>query len=474
MKYSIINLEKIYQTKDFRTDPEYWHPKYLSVFQKLNSKKNVFFEHYCTFIKKGCFDMPPSNYTVSRGIPFIRSGDMKNCFLDEESIVFITNQAHMKELKTELNKGDMVLSKIGTIGNMAINLRWDKINCSQNTIAIKIADKYKKESLFLMVFINSYFGKHQLVRYSQGQVQAKLTLEDLKKIIVPEFKIYFRGLISDLATESYHYLEQASLIYKAANDSLLSEMSLSHWQPKKAVSFVKNFSDTESAARFDAEYFQPKYDEIIELVKKYPNKYKTVKEIISFNDKNIVPKENIEHKYIELSNISNNGEITGFTHALGKDLPTRARRKIESGELILSSIEGSLNTIAIAGKAENGAFCSTGFYVLNSQAINVETLFVFFKSIAGQLQLKRGCAGTILTGISKDAMEKIFVPLINKPVQEQIKKSINEMYVKRKQSRALLEMAKRAVEIAIEEDEEVATKYIKQEISKLGIEVGVE
>ena len=34
----------------------------------------------------------------------------------------------------------------------------------------------------------------------------------------------------------------------------------------------KNFSDAEVSVRMDAEYFQPKYDELIEAIKSYPRK----------------------------------------------------------------------------------------------------------------------------------------------------------------------------------------------------------
>ena len=63
----------------------------------------------------------------------------------------------------------------------------------------------------------------------------------------------------------------------------------------------------------------------------------------------------------------------------GQDLPSRARRKVATGDAIVSSIEGSLDSIALIDEEYDQALCSTGFYVVNSQAFNSETLLVAIK-----------------------------------------------------------------------------------------------
>ena len=53
------------------------------------------------------------------------------------------------------------------------------------------------------------------------------------------------------------------------------------------------------------------------------------------------------------------------------------------------------------------------------------------------------------------------IPKISKDVQEEISKEIRLSQKLEKQSEQLLELAKRAVEIAIEQGEETAIDYIK-------------
>ena len=77
--------------------------------------------------------------------------------------------------------------------------------------------------------------------------------------------------------------------------------------------------------------------------------------------------------------------------------------------------------------------------------------------------LKQNCSGTILTAINKTEFLNIPVPLIDKTVQEAIRLKIIKSMELKKQSEHLLEVAKRAVEIAIEKDEKTALDFIKQE-----------
>jgi hypothetical protein len=59
--------------------------------------------------------------------------------------------------------------------------------------------------------------------------------------------------------------------------------------------------------------------------------------------------------------------------------------------------------------------------------------------------------------------------LISNTVQIQIREAILEARELRQRSQSLLELAKRAVEIAIENDEDTATTFISQELERLGI-----
>ena len=112
----------------------------------------------------------------------------------------------------------------------------------------------------------------------------------------------------------------------------------------------------------------------------------------------------------------------------------------------------------------DGAICSTGFYVVDSDKLSSETLLVLFKSEAIQELLKQRCSGTILTSINKDEFLSLPLPKIDEDIQAKISEQIKESFALRRKSKQLLEDAKRAVEIAIEQDEESAIEWLKDRV----------
>ena len=324
------------------------------------------------------------------------------------------------------------------------------------------------DSGYLNVYFLCKYGKLLVDRGETGGTgQSTLTTSYLKSIPVPRFNN--EEQIGKLLEEIEQLKISSNRIYKEAKTLILSELGLTHWQPKHELSFIKNYSDTQQAGRIDAEYYQPKYDDIIKAIKNYSGGWDTLEKLITSKNKNFRPKDNEQYQYIELANIARNGEITDCMLEEGQDLPTRARRKVATGDVIVSSIEGSLSSIALIEQEYDKALCSTGFHVVNSKHYNSETLLVLLKCIVGQLQLKKGCSGTILTAINKEEFKKIILPKVDGTKQIQIQKKITESFNLRKQSKHLLETAKKAVEMAIEQDEQTAIKWLKNEVREMQI-----
>ena len=98
---------------------------------------------------------------------------------------------------------------------------------------------------------------------------------------------------------------------------------------------------------------------------------------------------------------------------------------------------------------------------MRSAEINSETLLLLMKSLPIQALLKQGCSGTILTAILPDALKAIKLPLIRKEVQNELAAKVQESFALRKESKRLLDLAKHAVEVAIEQGEDAAMKLLE-------------
>ena len=314
---------------------------------------------------------------------------------------------------------------------------------------------------YLTAFLNTKYGIIDIKRRARHSInQSNVNLEEVKRIEIPLLCNQLQNGITLSFNKAFDLIQASEVVYHQAQTLLLTELGLADWQPKHQLTFVKNFSDTKSTERIDADYFQPKYDEIVNAIKNYSGGWDTLDNQVHVKDTNFNPDAETEYKYIELADIGRNGEITDCMMEQGEDLPTRARRKVATGDVIVSSIEGSLGSIALITEEYDRALCSTGFHVVQSDVLNSETLLVLLKSRVGQLQLKKGCSGTILTAINKDEFSRIVVPIIRAEKQAEIQQKVVESFNLRKHAKELLEHAKRAVEIAIKQGEQTAINWL--------------
>ena len=310
---------------------------------------------------------------------------------------------------------------------------------------------------YLTAFLNTKYGIIDIKRRARPSInQSNVNLEEVKRIEIPLLCNQLQNGITLSFNKAFDLIQTSEVVYHQAQTLLLAELGLVDWQPQHQLTLIKNFSDTKQAKRIDADYFQPKYDEIVNFIKNYSDGWDTLENQVRIKDTNFKPDAETEYKYIELANIGSNGEITDCMVEHGEDLPTRARRKVAAGDVIVSSIEGSLESIALITEEYDNALCSTGFHVIQSDVINSKVLLVLFKSIVGQLQLKKGCSGTILTAINKGEFSKIAIPKITEDKQAEIEQKVDESFDLRNRAKDLLEHAKCAVEIAIKQDEKAA------------------
>lgn len=71
--------------------------------------------------------------------------------------------------------------------------------------------------------------------------------------------------------------------------------------------------------------------------------------------------------------------IDGFEQVLGKETPIRAKRILKPRDVIVSSIEGSLEKVAIVSQDQENYLASTGFFQLRSENVLPETLLIIAK-----------------------------------------------------------------------------------------------
>ena len=462
MKYSIVDYSTVLENDIKRLEAEFYNSASALTKNYYTGAEIIDFVQYGT--------SKELNENKS-GFPTLRLNEFESLFIKQpDKYCDKIDEDTYKSLS--LKKGDVLICRTNgnpkLVGKSAIVLKNYDYAFASYLFRIR-SDKKKILPTTLVIYLNSSIGRSEIEKYLMVSNQANFSPAKFREILIPQLTENFQDEIDKLVVLSFAKNENANSLYSQADQILLAELNLAGWKPKHRVSFVKKYSDTGSAGRIDAEYFQPMYEQVVKKLYKYKCGYSFLGDMVNVKDNNFTPKGDVVYKYVELANISTNGNINGFTEEVGKDLPTRARRKVNAGDVIISSIEGSLESIALINGSLNNALCSTGFYVVNSEELNSETLLVFLKTKVGQLQLKKGCSGTILTAISKDELARIVIPKIDEKIQKEIKDKIKEMYQAKALSNELLDIAKRSVEMAIERDERKAQEWVNSELKKLNI-----
>ncbi len=447
----IVPMSRVSKNNDLRIEAEFYNVKRTN----FNSVKGGVIEAF-------------SQYGTSKGLnedgygyPVLRLNEFDSFFIHAPAkYCNLIDGETFASLK--LKKNDVLICRTNGnpkyVGKAALVPQDYEYAFASYLYRIRPDEKYIDPAT-LVAFLNSTYGRSEIERFAMIGNQTNFSPAKFRQIEIPVFGVDFRKAVTSTVELAYNKLKESRDKYEEASVQLSSGLGFDTWILSQQPLSVRSFKHILNTERMDAEYYQPKYDDLIAKVKALGGG--TVETECNLYDRNFNPEKSVEYRYIELANIGNSGEINGFTLDLGSELPTRARRIVHTGNIIIPSVEGSLQSCALIPDSFDGALCSTGFYVLDSDKINSETLLVLFKSAPIQALLKQQCTGTILTAFSKDGLLSIPIPKIDSDLQDKIRDSVKESFALRLKSMDLLEAAKHAVEIAIEQDEAKAIEYLE-------------
>lgn len=462
MQYSIVDISKARQSHpDFRFEPEFFHPLYLSIENKLKNEPSL--SDVSNSIVCGPFGSNILDKTYKKsGVKVIRPFNIKSCQIENENIVFISKE-DVKNKKLKLfRRGTIFFARVGDV-KCGIFLDDIQATISPNIIAVEI-DVKKCNSYFITIFFNCFYGLKQLERHRKITNQPTISTGSLSVIKLPLVSNNFMQSIEQLFKDAIILDEMSNDSYKGASTFLLSQLGLDGWQPNKQLSFVANYSETANSNRIDADYFQPHYKEIENAIYSYAGGFSSVGAQFNQNLSNPAFQLDDDYKYVEIGSISvSSGEISPSI-LTGANLPANAKRKLRKGEVIISKVRTYRGGMAIV--PEDGLIGSGAFTVLSEKGcIAKEVLYTFLRSAPLLHWSLKPNTGTSYPVIHDADILNLPVPLFDKQTQSKICQMIQESRKQKTESKRLLDVAKRAVEIAIEQDEAAAFQFIEAKTS---------
>lgn len=443
-----------------RIDAEYYQLEYLDLIKKIKNSKlgsqslgNI----KCKIVSGPFGSSLKSEAYLNDGVPFVRISDLDNFFINKSGLVYISKKDNDRLRQSQLCPNDLILSKVGnTIGLVSIVPKEIKIcNISENNIGIKFTDNDLTEEFkrFILTFLNSKIGYSQIYRKISGNAQPKLNVCDVNDLSFPIPEGQILKKINDLIIQSEDNIKISELFYQQAENLLLEELGLKGFGNEEKLSSIVNFSEIESVCRIDAEYFQPKYNIILEKTRK--NNGKKLGDLVSMKKGIEVGAQEYQDEgkvFIRVSSMTKFGIVESDQKCLSDKLYESLKKDFEpkKGEILLTK-DATLG-IAYVLKEDIQSIISGGTLRLKikDDSVEGEYLALCLNSIIGQMQAERDAGGSVIAHWKPEQIKNVIIPVLPKEIQLKISELIQKSHEARKKSKELLEEAKRKVEDMIE------------------------
>ena len=142
------------------------------------------------------------------------------------------------------------------------------------------------------------------------------------------------------------------------------------------------------------------------------------------------PRGNAREKfsYVDIAGVDNKAKtITATKTFIGADAPSRARKVIRKGDVIVSTVRPNLNAVALVPSSLDNQICSTGFSVLRpSEEVLSGYLFAFARSPSFIDYLVARTTGANYPAVNDGEVKGVSIPVPPLAEQERIVKLLDE------------------------------------------------
>ena len=469
MQYSIVKISEVQSQLNARLDAEYWHPEAIEISKAIGTRMTL-----GSCIKEGYrvvyenTEILKTDEAKQMNFPkFIQATDINSPMINIENAGYVCEEDWQQYPKGRIRKGEILLEVKGNVKKVAIVPEDfpDKVLVSGTLYKFSVNENINK--YFLAIYLSCSYGQRLKDRLVSNIATPFINKSELYTIPVPHLDKRIQSEIEKTYALAVNKQRTSQDIYTQAQNLLLSELGLTGWQPKHRLTFVKNYSDIEQAERIDAEYYQPKYEEIDDVLVKLNAKpigsYKFLGVTTGQYCPNYVTSDE-GRPYLRGTDLSMGSiEIDNLFYIKPED--QIQSKQAQQGDVVVTRV-GTIGLSARIPEECDGGTISDNLIrvrILDRSKIDSYYLSCFLGSEIGKALMLKNARGSVQQRLNQETLKEIMLPIPEMEVQSKIKDKIIESFNLRKQSRHLLGCAKRAVEIAIEQDEPTAIDYLEND-----------
>ena len=452
--------------KDFRIDSQF----YTSAPTK-NPVLN--YDKIGNLLVKAQYGISISMNEESKGYPIYRMNEIHNMLCDSEVHKFADITKSELEI-FELNDRDVLFNRTNSyewVGRTGLYRKLDERSFVFASYLVRFIPNEKFVlPEFLSTFLNTKYGIADIKRRARQSInQTNVNPEEVKKIDIPLLSINFQNKLKNCYDIAHDNLVKSQHFYTQAENLLLETLSLKNFTPSDEVVNIKTYKESYLlTGRLDAEYYQVKYDEIIKKIKSGSN-WNSLEKILIKIDTGEYSTEYYRNNnskdltfYIRSTNIKEGQiEVDNNYFVPRKDFI----RVAKSGNIVTARV-GSIGVFGEVRKELDGAIYSDNVLCFQLPDNFIPSVYTLLFNTKYYYELiDRLARGSVQQRLNQETLKDLIIPIIEESIQQQISEKIEESFQLKKKSEQLLDLAKKAVEMAIEESEEVAMEFINQKIN---------
>ncbi|MBK7003183.1 MAG: restriction endonuclease subunit S [Rhodoferax sp.] len=406
------------------------------------------------------------------GIPFLMTKNVRENYIDWNIEKFVDQKSHEILWKSHCHRGQVLVTMAGEyLGRVAVYN--SDSEASSNQAIAKISLKKGESPYTVATFLTSKFGQHQIQRFKTITGQPNINMSLIESLRVPKFSEQISEAIEALMCRVDDLKGAAFNTYTQAETLLLATLGMSGFSPETETVNIKSFKDSfASTGRLDAEYYQPKYEQQERVFSSFQQT--TLADLVNAPiSSGMTPKAGGDDytdategvPFIRAVDISN-GEVK-------TDNFIYIKREIHGGALRRTQLKKNDVLFSIAGTVGRCGLFLHDFDANINQAVSILRfnentvlrlyLIAFFNSKIGKVWVSKFSRQGLQTNLNLEEVGALRIPIIDLPTQQKIAVLVQQSFTLKAQSKRLLEAAKRAVEIAIEQDEAAGMAYLARE-----------
>lgn len=431
-------------TDDRRLDAEYYtHPGY-TLRRRFEQNGIAFLDYFERVIHPNEFKR---EYIDTPGHLFLRAQNVKPGCITVADPVYVDETVYRALPDAIARENDLLLVRTGAnLGDVA-RVTGDYIGALISSHTLRLVPRPDAPVHALEFFFCSRIGRDLLLNLRSGGTHGQINGHALRQLALPDLRPV-ENAARAMARAIQRQRRIARERYAEAEALMESALGLDNLDLTPRLFYERPYVDVQAAGRLDAEFFQPRMQNLIEALSR--DKL-TIGDVAKLSKRRFKPTPGKDFEYIEIGDLSGDGMTNSKTVA-GEDAPSRATWIVQPGDIITTTVRPIRRLSAIITDEQAGYVCSSGFAVLtprNPDIIAPELFLVYLRLPLVCELLDLHTTASMYPTIATSDLIKIPIAVPDEQTRREIVAKVRESFAAQREARRLLDEAKAMVESAI-------------------------